>query len=250
MSGAVRGAVGDGVVVLELAGTRRGHPLSGAADCRREAEPPRSLASRFELGAKAPAWDGYTEAYQFEDGSDRVRITLDSNGEGHVRLGDTPLLGTLAPDDPAPAWDAPTGPDFAYAIDARLEDERLRFHIDLAQRYAAWCERQTPVPFSSYYPGVFACSREIGVEIDADGGCSLLDTHEAVDCSSHLACQNWCACTAESCTAAVGGPQADAIDPQASPDFVFDGALSADGDELTGTLVFFGDSIAVRLKRQ
>lgn len=202
------------------------------------------------LSAYADSWDGYAEAYQFEDGSDRVRITLDSNGEGHVRLGDTPLLGAPAPGDPAPAWDAPAGTDFAYAIDARLEDERLRFDIDVAQRYAAWCELQTPVPFSAEHPGVFACSREIGVNVGADGGCSLIDTHETVDCSSHYACQDWCACTAESCTAALGGPQPDPTGPQASPDFIFDGALSADGDELTGTLLFFGDNIPVRLKRQ
>lgn len=202
------------------------------------------------LSAYADSWDGYAEAHQFEDGSDRVRLTLDRNGEGRVRLGDTALLAAPSPGDPAPAWDAPTATDFAYPIAARLEEERLRFEVDLSQRYHAWCELQTPVPYSPDYPDVYACSRYIGIEFDSDGNCSLLDTHEPVDCSSHEACQNWCACTEESCTAALGGPQADAIDPQAAPTVAFDLALSADGDELTGTLLFFGDRIAVRLQRE
>jgi hypothetical protein len=201
------------------------------------------------LSAYAASWDGYAEAYQFGDGSDRVRITLDSNGDGQVRLGNTELLGSPSPGDPAPAWDAPTETDFAYAITAHLQDERLRFDVDLSQRYQAWCELQTPVPFSPQYPGVYACSRYIGVEIDAGGSCSLIDTHETVDCNSQAACQGWCACTEESCTAAVGGPQADAVEPQADA-VLFDGALTAHGKELTGTLSFFKDRIAVRLQRQ
>jgi hypothetical protein len=202
------------------------------------------------LSAYAASWDGYAEAHRFGDGSDRVRITLDGNGDGHIRLGDSPLLAAPSPGDPAPPWDVPTEVDFAYPIEARLEASRLRFELGLEQRYQVWCELQTPVLYSPEYPGVYACARSIGIEYGADGQCTLLDTNETVDCNSHLACQGWCACSEESCTAAVGGPVAPEPDPRRPVDNTFDGALSADEDELVGTLVFGEKRIAVRLHRE
>jgi hypothetical protein len=204
------------------------------------------------LSAYADSWDGYVEAHQFEDDSDRVRLTVDSNGEGQVRLGDTALLETPSPGDPAPAMDPSAATDFAYPIAARLEEQRLRFEVDLSQRYQAWCELQTPLPepYSPEQPDIYACARHIGVQFESDGSCSLLDTHETVDCSSHQACQSWCACTEESCTAVTGGPEAHALDLETTPGIAFDVALSEDGEELTGTLLFMTDRIAVRLQRQ
>jgi hypothetical protein len=187
------------------------------------------------LSAYADSWDGYTEAYEFEDGSD-----------GHLRIGDTALLGTPMVGEPAPPWAHYA--DFAYPIHARLEDGRLRFEVDVSDRYEDWCALQTPVPVSTEYPGILACARNIGVLSESEESCFLLDTHEPVSCSSHFACREWCTCTEESCTAALRGPRPN-DSPSIEPDHLFDGALSADGDELTGTLLW-GKSIVVRLRRQ
>lgn len=199
------------------------------------------------LSAYAANWDGYAEAYSFGDESDRVRVTLDDNGQGHIRLGDTPLLPTpSSAGDPAPPFGVET--DFAYAVAGRLENEsRLRFDVELQQRYEAWCQLQTPVLFSPTYPSVYACSRQIGVQLSEDGSCTLLDTQETVDCSSHYACQYSCACTEETCSASPNGPVPN---PPPHPAATFDGALSGDAAELTGTLLLYEKRIPVRLRRQ
>ncbi|HEY5958289.1 MAG TPA: hypothetical protein VIV60_17110 [Polyangiaceae bacterium] len=55
------------------------------------------------LAAYAGNWDGYVEAFKFENGdSDRVRLVLDDRGQGSIRFGDRELLAK------------PTDPDAVY----------------------------------------------------------------------------------------------------------------------------------------
>src|SRR5262245_43042605 len=48
------------------------------------------------------SWDGYLEGMTFPNGSDRVRLSLDEEGQGYIEIGDAPLL------------DPPTDPEEAY----------------------------------------------------------------------------------------------------------------------------------------
>src|SRR5450432_936374 len=46
-----------------------------------------------QLSDYAASWDGYAEAYTFmPDGSDRVRLTIDANGQGTLEVGNAALL--------------------------------------------------------------------------------------------------------------------------------------------------------------
>jgi hypothetical protein len=202
------------------------------------------------LAAYADSWEGYAEAYQFDDGSDRVRLTLDESGHGFVRFGDTPLLPAPMPGDCAPALTS-LATDFSYAVSAHLEDGRLRFDLDYWQRYGAWCELQTPVPYWSEAPDVYACFRRVPVTAYPDGTCVAADNDEVVPCTSRDACEAVCACTEESCTASPLGPGAQAENIPPSRSSVFDGALSQEGDSLVGTLATVTDvRIPLRLRRQ
>lgn len=207
------------------------------------------------LSAYADSWDGYAEAFQFADGSDRVRLTLDENGEGVLRLGDSPLRPTPELGDAAPPLaQAPT--DYAFSLQAVLEDGRLRFDVDDWQPYKSWCELQTPVAYSAEYPGIYSCFRRVAVEPQEDGTCKTLDSsHDIVPCNNVYVCSGFCACTEESCTASVLYPSASLQVSSSPPPTVepskFDGSLSASGDELTGTLLLLADTrVLVKLKRQ
>ena len=53
----------------------------------------------------AGTWEGYAEAYTFLDDTDRVRLTLDSTGNGTLELGnDRPGLPAPDPDSAPPGW--------------------------------------------------------------------------------------------------------------------------------------------------
>ena len=51
----------------------------------------------------AGTWDGYAEAFTWNDGSDRIRIMLDANGVGTIRLGNAPDFPPPDPDRAYPA---------------------------------------------------------------------------------------------------------------------------------------------------
>lgn len=205
------------------------------------------------LSAYAHTWDGHAEAWQFGDGSDRVRVTLDGAGQGTIRLGDSAPLALPVAGDPPPPYAATAETDFAFEVEARLEDERLRFEINEWQRYQAWCELQTPVLLDADYPDVYACHRLVRTsQGNADGTCVDADTGEVALCDTLTACSDNCVCTRESCQASPLGPIQQLLGDQAPAPGAFDGALSADGQELTGTLVLHGakDRVTVRLRRQ
>lgn len=213
----------------------------------------------LQLSDYTAIWDGYAEAHTFDDGSDRVRMTLDANGRGSVRLGDRPLY--RPPTDPDVGW--PVGQPLMLGqplviagieypvIDARVENRRIRLGFDERAPYQPWCAMQTPVldEVNTDVP-TYNCLPNWQSWHDIGTDCGLInpDTRErtAVDCGKFHLCAlgfgNVCLCTASGCSAAPADPS--------NPGDVFDGALDPGGTELVGTLVSSGTPMTVRLTRQ
>jgi hypothetical protein len=169
------------------------------------------------------SWDGYVEAAMFADGSDRVRVELDENGVGTVRVGDSPEQP--APTDPNAPYPADVGdtidvvtlrPEFRYSVNALVETRRLRFAADSFPPYAAYCNLFSPIPDpvnSTPTVAAYTCSN----------GTSSWGARN---------CRGACTCTAAGC----------AVYDQVN-DSLFDAALSADGTQLFG--VFDGENVVM-----
>jgi hypothetical protein len=215
-----------------------------------------SMSVAQGLAAYQGAWDGYAEAYKFESGSDRVRITLDATGQGTIELGDSPAISPFT--DPSvgypTSWpfDSETYQIYSHSVphegfgypvaDAAVTSGRLSFIFWGTDLVKDWCEAHEPTPGStcgasrSYGQNGTVCTDEAGEPID----CGLLKT-----------CAHACTCDEDSCTS-----RRDEWERME-----LDGALTADGDELVGTLVvvpashgFTGslepqDRVTVRLTR-
>ena len=214
------------------------------------------------LSDYAASWDGYVEAYQFDSGSDRLRITLDSAGVGHVEFGEMPELPP--PTDPDVGWGPKVGDpdasrsDYAnelaegYRYSARavtVEDSRLRLAVHVPELYGPWCELQTPVADETNDGiTVYSCVPNVGVlTMRKTNECflHLPEGDEAVDCDKLDLCRSRvCNCDAEGC-GAVPPPS------ESSEDFGthLDGALQDEGDSLVGTLLTQGERLTVRLTR-
>ena len=202
------------------------------------------------LSDYAGSWDGYAEAFKFEDGSDRLRIQLDGSGNGVLEVGDS---------DPLPEPDSTTGyppsaggpfaveppgllfPGFSYPISgATVQDSRIQFSLTSVDVYAEWCAGMEPVldDVNSGQNGngdVYAClPNEAFSSMQDPTGDSCKIGDEPIDCGL-LDCSRTCACDADACAAVDNGP-----------DVSFDGAL--EGGRLVGTLVV-GDRITARLNR-
>ena len=217
---------------------------------------PVNIGDIAKLGASLSdyqgTWDGYVEASEFADGSDRIRISLDANGNGVIEVGDSaalppPVAGKgyplQDPNDPecqSPLSASKIGsliPGFSYPVTAaKVEERRVRFSTASSDLYREWCALMTPVldeVNSTATDPVYSClPNTTGFFVDEQ---CYLDT-EPVDCCL-LTCLNVCECDSDGCTAP---------DDQ---DVSFDGALQADGNELEGTLAI-GDRMTVRLMRQ
>jgi hypothetical protein len=110
-------------------------------------------------------WDGYAEAFTFEDGSDRIRLRIAADGSGTIQVGDMALLPH--PVDPAAAtWNWRLGstaatqlkPGFLYPIyGANVGTDRIRFGADFHDLYGEWCAAQTPYSFPLSDPPLYAC---------------------------------------------------------------------------------------------
>jgi hypothetical protein len=122
-----------------------------------------------KLSDYAASWDGYAEAFQFESGSDRIRIVLDANGQGTLEVGDGPML---PPPDPDVGWPPGVTLDglvqnqavlkvgFRYPIQqARVEANRIQLTVTPAELYRPWCQAQTPIlnETSRANPRISAC---------------------------------------------------------------------------------------------
>src|SRR6478752_1246764 len=112
----------------------------------------------------AAEWEGYAEAYNFADGSDKVRLKLDASGNGTLEIGNSPALPIAT--DPNVGYPASYKsdssfeqftylfPGFAYAVDtATVESARIRFTLNPWQIARDWCEMQTPYDIHSQDSG-------------------------------------------------------------------------------------------------
>jgi hypothetical protein len=219
-----------------------------------------------KLSDYAASWEGYGEAFQFDSGSDSIRIVLDENGEGTLNVGDAPALppptdpdvgyppgGVGAPEIGYPAPPGGLFSGFSYTVrGAVVEDRRIRLGVNPQETFKEWCEMQTPILDdynSTPEEQIYACVPNWGFSSGSEG-CSQPnpDTGEdvPVDCGKLALCDlaGVCYCTAEGCSIRdieAGTP------PQDYP-VTLDAALQAEGEELEGTLSV-GDRVIVRMTR-
>jgi hypothetical protein len=223
-------------------------------------EPPPGLLGA-SLSDYAGHWDGYAEAYNWNDGSDRVRITLDANGAGTLRVGD---LADLPPPNPARAYPPgsdtqysmgstapPLAPGFSYSVRAALVDsQRIRFSTATSEPYREWCAMQPiyrdlesgPEParyscvtgFSWGVPDPNAppvCTAFNGTDPTNPANAKLVDCGQGETCASH------CLCNETTCIA------------WGDLDVRMDAAFREQGESLEGTLLINEARIIVRMTR-
>jgi hypothetical protein len=218
-----------------------------------------------QLSDYAAIWDGYAQAYTFGDGSDHLRLTIDPNGQGTLKVGDSPPLPP--PTDPDVGYPPgnlglfntsvmgpPPNPGFLYPLHAaEIQSDRIQLGIDYNDMYAGWCAIQSSYPHPNGGPA-YACFPEVsmiqGPEPPSPScAVTLLDgTTETFNCGKVSLCllEIICACTATACTAAV----VPAGSPVNHYPTRFDVALDATGSTLTGTLLLGGERLTVILKKQ
>jgi hypothetical protein len=206
----------------------------------------------------AASWDGYAEAYQFPDQSDRIRLVVDGSGVGTLQLGDSPALPP--PTDPSVGyptdlnWDKKGGslwiiPDvvtgFGYPLyDTRVEDSRIRLDINPYDVWAGWCALQQPIADSRGYYGCVPDFATVSANGDVCTATSR-DSQETfpIDCGKLNLCSTnqVCACTGSGCVSTHPAPPLP---------IQLDAALSADGTQLTGTLLMGSQQrITIRMHR-
>jgi hypothetical protein len=199
----------------------------------------------------AAHWEGYAEAHNFDDGSDKVRIILDTLGNGTLEIGDSPALPIAT--DPDVGYPLNYDPQeksirnllagFSYPVSATVASARVRFSINPWDLERDWCALQTSYPVAV---GDYLCVQFAGGSGPADGSaCYVNDATVAipVDCRKRDLCMmRYCSCDAQGCTR----PEVPPGQPKESK---FDAALDATGDLLTGTLLLNDKTIAVRLHR-
>ncbi len=199
------------------------------------------------LSDYAADWDGYIEAFQVAgDGSDRVRITLDEQGEGTIRFGDQALIepatdpnGVYPPPGDYDDYTAGVQSGFEYPIiNSSVSSKRLQFEFDLGVVHDSWCALQpleAEREFSCSAGGSYSNDPETGMRINC-----RVDTEEGlmpVDCEAHSACRR-CECDETTCKGKFRGPLS------------VDTALADEGESLTGTLVLStGERVTIRLSR-
>ena len=195
-------------------------------------------------------WDGYMEAYQLSDGSDRIRISVGADGQGTARLGDSPLI---PPPTDFNVGYPPTGTDprtaFLFSIqDAHVESSRMRFGLTSTETLAPWCEHQLPVldTVNVTTPPRYGCGPNT-VAGNEGGVCYFLDengTKVIKDCGWIDLCVGGgaCGCTETSCTSPAPSPVSTIL---------VDAALDSGGSQLVGTVDFglIGTRVTVRLNK-
>jgi hypothetical protein len=203
------------------------------------------------------SWEGYVEAFEWPDSSDKIRVMLDAEGNGVLEVGE-PLSGPppeVDPDSGPPNFPNngyPFGgatqalmPGFSFPIaGAVVQSSRIRFGTILGEPYREWCELQTPYldELNTDEGPRYGCLPNTGYESTGDGNNICFSTEDPehtmpFDCNK-LACQHTCACDAEGCTLANNVAQ-----------MVFDAELEAEGEELDGSLVHNGIIYNVNMTR-
>lgn len=233
--------------------------------------------SKSELAAYAATWDGYAEAYQFEDKSDRVRLVLDEQGNGTLRLGNRDLIAP--PTSPTEFYPPQIVVDmnqaayltpmrfwsgFEYAArDTRVESERVRLSVSMKDLFASYCALQTPYavatdPTSNQYR-CLPYSNPMNVADEGTGTCIVPatttntgwttgDPTVEVNCVQFAMCYNYadgyarsqgCTCDANACS----------VDTS-TPELSIDASLDDVQQSLEGTLLLGDQRITIRLQRQ
>ncbi len=236
-----------------------------------------------QLSDYAATWDGYAEAYTFTpDGSDRVRLTIGTDGQGTLEVGNTAL------------WPAPTDPNVGYppgessaepmaphsnqlsegflypVYAAQVQADRIQVGVNPGDLYSAWCALLTPsvsyettvtpdggapMQVSGIVDGgvvtpYYRCLPNVPASYTPGVGCALMNpdqTTTPVDCGKYALCNMAmvCQCAASGCTS----NQIAAGTPVAQYPIELDGALDATGTMLTGTLTL-GGGVTIHLTKQ
>ena len=202
-----------------------------------------------QLADYAAGWDGYAEAYVFDDGSDHVRLTLDVAGHGTLVVGDQapppPLPQPLPLDDPNfdistyPALGPGLVPGLPYSIgDSHIQERRIQLSVNLNERMQQVCATQTPICEGDncaclpYYGGVWACrsGTTCTTQDPSTGAVVEVTRNKFFLCGG----QSACGCDSTGCYA----PEYTAL---------LDAALEDDGARLVGTLL--PGRVTVRMTR-
>lgn len=223
--------------------------------------------AKSDLAAYAADWDGYAEAYQFEDGTDRVRLVLDDQGQGSLRFGDRALLD--APTDPTAfyppqsahtrAWEK--SPTFSiwsglgYTVrNARVQSERIRLESASTTPFVAYCALQTPyayalgegyrcLPYTMPHNVASQSTDKCIIAATTTGSSySTGDPTVEVNCEQLAMCGGvslGCTCSETECS----------LDTTQT-DLSFDAALDDAQQNLVGTLLIGTERITIRLERQ
>jgi hypothetical protein len=237
------------------------------------------------LSDYAATWDGFLEDWTFASGSDRIRLTLDKDGNGTLEAGDDVDYGTPQADVlyAQPTYYAQERPfrtlyeGFKYTVlAANVADKRLQLGVDGYEIFSSWCPLETsyleeppppPDPHNPIFfqmpmnpPGTYVCNDgTIDGTIDANsatfarpGGTCNLDhpdgSQTTVDCGQEI----YCAFAGAPCTCTESGCS---VVPESSGfENALDGALD-NSNTFTGTLVFFdvtsgNQRVTVHLERQ
>jgi len=211
------------------------------------------------LSDYAAVWEGYAEAHAFADGSDRVEIALDDDGNGTLRVGEAQspdTSGDTLPKDTTQFHDLVPG--FLYPIrGAGVEDSRLRLAVDLKELYRPWCEAQAPTPFDpEALPGVYSCLAHRTVLSGTEDGQCITEEGRILPCEALDLCLGTCECTVDSCTIGDHPPRwreaaSHGVEYSEVRHARIDGTLNEDGHALDATLsVFDAAGPRVRLERQ
>lgn len=214
-----------------------------------------------ELSHYAAEWDGYAEAFDFEPSSDRIRLTLDENGEGTLEFGDeNPLPPPTDPDvGYPPGYDGSPGartrtliPGFRYSVQGvGVIDSRIELGILPDELYSDWCSLQTPIldeVNSTPSEPVYHCAHNWGIT-PIDNQCSQTNPQTGeqvpIDCGKFDLCFGLgpCSCTQDGCATDLSH------DPDGFP-VELDAALEKSGKALVGTLVVGSARVTVRMERK
>jgi hypothetical protein len=194
-------------------------------------------------------WDGYAEAMEFNgDGTDRVRLTLDSQGNGTMRFGEEALYGPAT--DPVGLYPPTFSGNGLYrsgheysVFGTKVEAARLRLSVEYHSLMESWCALQSANPAPNFYCGS-AFSASISYEVNDAGECVAVGVPPqtfSVPCTLASQCQ-YCACDTLGCHV---DTELESISRKAELDV----ALSSSGDVLTGTLLLGDDRVTVHLVR-
>ena len=181
------------------------------------------------LGSKlsdySGTWTGYTEAYEFVDGSDEVQLTLDGAGNGSMKMGSAVLK-------PNPGlWSVPTS-GFAYTVkSSQVTDNRIRFSVQNAEAYREYCATREVVQ-TEWGPSCGVNAPVCDSPQQSDSECF------------ESSCSSVCRCTMEGCQVS----EATFSTPPVGESV--DAALTEGGSVLVGTVVIEEQRITVRLRRR